>query len=174
MSRLALALVLVLVMAGCMATGEIPVSESARTATPDPDAFFAPDFTLAALDGSPVHLADLRGQWVVLNYWATWCAPCVAEMPALQALADEYVGRASVLGVNLREDAAAVRAFAEEHSIRFPLLLNPDDTTVLAYTVVGLPQTLLIDPEGIVVNRAFGPVDVDALRATLDGAVPVN
>jgi thiol-disulfide isomerase/thioredoxin len=103
----------------------------------------------------------------VLNFWATWCAPCVEEMPALQALADEMAAQAVVLGINLREDANTIRAFAAEHRVRFPLLLNPDDATVLAYTVVGLPQTVLIDPSGVVTARAFGPVNTAELIATI-------
>jgi thiol-disulfide isomerase/thioredoxin len=122
---------------------------------------------MTTLDGQQVALRDFRGRWVVLNFWATWCAPCVEEMPALQALADEMAAQAVVLGINLREDSNTIRAFAAEHRVRFPLLLNPDDATVLAYTVVGLPQTVLIDPSGVVMARAFGPVNTAELIATI-------
>ncbi|MBC8099806.1 MAG: TlpA family protein disulfide reductase, partial [Armatimonadetes bacterium] len=90
-----------------------------------------------------------------------WCIPCVAEMPALQTLADTHPATLTVLGINQRESADAVRIFAATHSIRFPLLLNPDDATLLAYQVVNLPQTLVIDPQGVLVDRIFGPIDTD-------------
>ena len=159
-----LAIVLLAVLTACTQAGS-------ATPTADPDAFYAPEISLDTLDGGPVRLSDFRGKWVALNFWATWCAPCVEEMPALQALADAYPDDLVVLGVNLREDAAAVRAFADTYDIRFPLLLNPADATVLAYSVVGLPQTLLINPQGVVVQRAFGSVDVAGLERQL-AAVP--
>jgi len=134
--------------------------------TPADDAFPAPDFTLTALDGETFRLSELRGGWVLLNFWATWCPPCVDEMPALQALDDTYGHRLTVLGINQREDASVVRAFAADHAIRFPLLLNPDDATLLAYQVIGLPQTVLVDPAGNIRFRSFGPVG-----AELDGAL---
>jgi cytochrome c biogenesis protein CcmG/thiol:disulfide interchange protein DsbE len=149
---------------GCYAALLIVLCACAPVAGPASDSFPAPDFALSALDGSPVRLSDYLGRWVVVNFWATWCAPCVAEMPALQALADSAPDSVTVLGVNLREDSDSVRAFAAAHGIRFLLLLNPDDATVLAYSVVGLPQTLLVDPTGRVVERSFGPVNITRLE----------
>lgn len=129
--------------------------------------FYAPDFTLSALDGDPVTLRDLRGRWAIVNFWATWCVPCVAEMPALNAVGASFADRVTVLGINMRESAEAVRAFAQQHAIDFPLLLDPPDSVVLDYQVIGLPQTLVIDPAGVVVWRRFGPVDLASFEAEL-------
>jgi thiol-disulfide isomerase/thioredoxin len=162
MKRLAL-IVLLLIAAAC----------SARSAgEPDADAFYAPDFTLTALDGPTVTLSGLRGRWVIINFWATWCPPCVAEMPALQRIAVSEADRLTVLGINMREDEPAVRDFIDANAITYPILLRPGDRVVIDYQVIGLPQTLVVDPAGEVVLRTFGPIDTgtfaDDLRARLD------
>jgi thiol-disulfide isomerase/thioredoxin len=126
--------------------------------------YYAPDFTATALNGDVYTLSALRGRWVILNFWATWCAPCVAEMPALQMLADEYAGQLVVLGINPRESSEVVATFAAAHDLRFPLLIDPDDATLVDYQVVGLPQSLVISPEGEIVDRQFGPLELDAFR----------
>jgi cytochrome c biogenesis protein CcmG/thiol:disulfide interchange protein DsbE len=133
-----------------------------------PDAWYAPDFGLSALDGTQYKLSDLRGQWVILNFWATWCVPCVTEMPALQAIADEYAGQVILLGINVRESREDVAAFALEHNIRFPLLLNADDATLLNYQVIGLPQTVVISPTGEIVDRRFGPLELDEFSQSIE------
>jgi peroxiredoxin len=127
----------------------------------------APDFKLTALDGHTYQLSALRGRWVLVNFWATWCVPCVTELPALQSLADEWAGELTLLAINQREDAEVVRTFAAEHSLRFPILLHPDDTVLIGYQVVGLPQTVLIDPAGQMRYRTFGPIELEAFRAVL-------
>ncbi len=154
-------LALLMVIAGCGATG--------TSVTPTPGEPPAPDFQMTGLDGNSYQLSELRGQWVLVNFWATWCVPCVEEMPALQAAADTWADELQVLGVNQRESAESVQAFVDEHGIRFPILLNPGDQVLIAYQVVGLPQTLLIDPTGQMVFRQFGPLELDALDALLRG-----
>ncbi len=143
----------------------------AQTPTPTSDAALAPDFTATALTGETYVLSGLRGRWVILNFWATWCVPCAAEMPALQQIADAYADRLVLLGINLREDAATVAPFVAEHGLRFPILISPDDATLLNYQVVGLPQTLLISPNGEIVYRQFGPVELDAFSRELDAQI---
>jgi len=155
-----------LILIGLLLTACLPQAEQAAAPSPTPP-FYAPDFALAALDGTSYHLAELRGRWVLLNFWATWCAPCVEEMPLLQQLADDHPESLLVLGINQREDAALVADFARDHGLRFPLLLNPPDGIVLDYNIMGLPQSLLIDPQGIVVYRAFGVLDMQAVQALL-------
>ena len=118
----------------------------------------APDFALPTLDGATVRLSDLRGRWVLVNFWATWCAPCRDEMPYLDRLATDYADCLTVLAVNMRESEATVRAFATELDLRLPILMQPDDATLLAYYVRGLPISVLIDPEGNVVQQIAGPI----------------
>jgi thiol-disulfide isomerase/thioredoxin len=162
MKRLAL-IALLLIAAACSPDGR---------GDPDADPFYAPDFMLTTLDGQTVTLSDLRGRWVIVNFWATWCPPCVAEMPALQRIAVAEADRLIVLGINLREDEPDVRAFIDAHAITYPILLRPGDRVVIDYLVTGLPQTLVIDPAGEVVLRTFGPIDTgtfaDDLRALLN------
>lgn len=122
---------------------------------PADDRWFAPDFELRTLTGAPLRLSDLRGGWVIVTFWATWCAPCAEELPALQTLYDS--GVVSVIAVNLREGEETVRPYVDRLGLRFPILLQPTDPVVLDYAVVGLPQTFVITPEGEVVWRGFGP-----------------
>lgn len=126
--------------------------------TPAPTAEVAHDFTLPALTGPAVTLRDLRGRWVVVNFWATWCAPCRAEMPYLQEIATEYAAQVTVLGVNMREDAEEVARFVGEAGIAFPVLLEPDDAMLLWYGPRGLPLTYVIAPDGTVAYKQFGPL----------------
>lgn len=150
---------------------EPPADAAAGAPTPPADdgPLAAPDFTLTALEGESVTLSDLRGGWVVVNFWATWCLPCAEEMPALQALADDHAGDLTVLGVNVREERAAVQGFVDAHEIRFPVLVDPDPATLSAYQVVALPQTVIVDPGGEIAYRQFGPVTVGEIEAVLRG-----
>jgi len=129
----------------------------------------APDFALPTLDGATVRLSDLRGRWVLVNFWATWCAPCRDEMPYLDRLATDHADRLTVLAVNLRESEATVRAFATELDLRLPILMQPDDATLLAYYVRGLPISVLIDPEGIVARRIIGPAPPGVVEKAVKG-----
>jgi thiol-disulfide isomerase/thioredoxin len=160
-------ILLALLCAAC--AGQPPTVTLAPTEAP----FYAPDFTAETLDGGTTRLSDQRGRWVVLNFWATWCAPCVAEMPVLQQVADDYPETVTLLGVNMREERAAVADFIEAHAIRYLILINPGDQMLLDYAVMGLPQTLIIDPAGEVVYRSFGEVTLDSFEALLDSFIGV-
>lgn len=118
----------------------------------------AHDFTLATLDGGSITLSDLRGRWVLINFWATWCAPCRDEMPFLATLALAQGDMLTVLAINMREQPDDVRTFVDELGIRLPILLEPDDATLLAYRVTGLPTSFLIAPDGTLARRIPGPL----------------
>ena len=128
----------------------------------------AHDFALTTLDGAAVRLSDLRGRWVLVNFWATWCAPCRDEMPYLDRLAADHADHLSVLAVNMRESEATVRAFAEELDLNLPILLAPDDATLLAYYVRGLPISVLIDPAGNVAHRIIGAVQPGIIEKAVE------
>jgi thiol-disulfide isomerase/thioredoxin len=130
----------------------------APASAPEQPSEIAPDFTLAALDGGSVTLSDLRGRWVLINFWATWCLPCRDEMPLLAAAAEEHGDRLTVLAVNMRERPEPVAAFLTELGLDLPVLLNPDDATLLAYQVRGLPTSYLVAPDGAIARRIMGPV----------------
>jgi thiol-disulfide isomerase/thioredoxin len=154
----------------CLANGcgpALPASQVAQApaaATVHPATVeLAPDFTLAALEGPPITLSDLRGRWVLVNFWATWCVPCRQEMPYLAALAETHRDTLTVLAVNMREQPEEVAAFAAELEIDLPILLAPDNQTLLAYGVRGLPMSFLVAPDGVLAQRIAGPVQPSGL-----------
>jgi thiol-disulfide isomerase/thioredoxin len=126
----------------------------------------ASEFELVDLVGRPFRLRDLRGRVVLLNFWATWCAPCREEMPALERLARELGPRGlTIVGVNVKESKHAVEAFAREHELSFPLLLDGDGRVSARYQVFALPVTFLVDRRGRVVGTALGIRDWGGLDA---------
>lgn len=144
-----------------------PVPTTEVTATPEP--YYPPDFSVGSLDGTTYTLSELQGQWVIVNFWATWCIPCVTEMPVLEQIANDHADRLLLLGVNMLEGEAEVRQFVDEIGVTFPILINPPDPMLIQYSVVGLPQTLVIAPDGELVWRSFGPVELDTFGAELEG-----
>ncbi len=138
-----------------------PAGESARP---------APDFVLKTPQGSQVRLSDLRGKVVLLNFWATWCPPCKAEMPDLDALHREYSQPHSftVLGVDVEERLPEVEAFVSQNRIGFPLVLDEDGTvTSDRYYVRGMPTSMIIDRDGIIRDSWTGRISKDAMVARL-------
>jgi cytochrome c biogenesis protein CcmG, thiol:disulfide interchange protein DsbE len=111
----------------------------------------APDFTTQTLDGMPVRLSQYRGKPVLLNFWATWCAPCQDEMPLIQRAADIYHGEGLVvLGVNYQQTStSSMKAFLRKVDARFPAVYDPAGQIAAAYGVnVGLPVSVFIDRSG--------------------------
>jgi peroxiredoxin len=116
----------------------------------------APPFSLPAPDDEVRRLADHAGQVVVLNFWATWCAPCREELPTLEALHRELGGEGlEVVGVSVdRGDRESVQRFAERHALSFSILHDPDQELARSYGVVGYPTTVVIDRAGKIVLLA--------------------
>jgi peroxiredoxin len=124
----------------------------------------APDFALFGLAGSTVSLDDLRGKYVVLNFWATWCGLCRAEMPELQAIAEQYAERGVVvLAINYGETEDEVARFAADHGLTFAMGLDSDGAVTRRYQVRTIPTSLVIDEEGVVVARFQGRVTAEAI-----------
>jgi len=109
----------------------------------------APDFTLKNLEGQEVSLSDYRGQWVVLNFWATWCGPCRTEIPAFSTFADENPD-VVVLGVATDGDASTLKPAAEELGITYPVLVDNQGISASLYKVNTIPATVVVGPEGTV------------------------
>ncbi|MDA1241296.1 MAG: redoxin domain-containing protein [Chloroflexi bacterium] len=131
----------------------------------------APDFLLETPGTHGlVRLSDLRGQPVLLNFWATWCGPCRTEMPDLQVAHDTE--GVVVFAVNSQEPDAAVTRFVEEFGLSFPTAIDRDGAVREHYGVIGLPATFFIDPEGILRARNFGPVYGDLLADGIEAARP--
>ncbi|MGQ9887793.1 MAG: TlpA family protein disulfide reductase [Aggregatilineales bacterium] len=128
----------------------------------------APQFDLPLLSGPRLRLADLSGSPVVLNFWATWCAPCRVEMPALQRLYEDYhEAGLRVLGINHGETAPAVRRWRDTLELEFDLLLDTSQVTAALYRVRGYPTTYVVSPAGVITHVFYGPISADSLRAAL-------
>lgn len=129
----------------------------------------APDFELInAGSGKKVRLSDLRGRPVLVNFWATWCAPCRTEMPALEKAAITYRSDGlEILAVNFGESQAAVLAFAAELGLKIPLLLDSDGAVQASYRVPGYPSSYFIDRQGRVAALQLGILTEGALTARL-------
>jgi peroxiredoxin len=118
----------------------------------------APDFTLRTLDGRNLRLAEQRGQVVMVNFWASWCAPCRVEMPHLNKLYDKYHASGFVLlGVNVDDDSRNASGTATKLGVHFPVLLDAEKKVVRQFDVATMPSTLLIDRDGRVryVHRGY-------------------
>lgn len=150
--------------AGGRETSSLPVA-AAGPLVGDP----APDFELVeAGTGNKLRLSDFRGQPVLVNFWATWCAPCRTEMPALEKAATTYRNAGlQVLAVNFGESQAAVLAFAGELGLQLPLLLDSDGAVQATYRVPGYPSSYFIDRQGRVAAVHLGILTEDQLVARL-------
>lgn len=128
----------------------------------------APDFELQAAGGAAVQLSALIGHPVVLNFWATWCEPCRAEMPALQRAADRFADQGlRVLAINFDEPEADVLAFGQELDLSMPLLLDPGAEVQRLYRVLGYPTTYFVDAEGRLAAQHIGVLDDRLLEGYL-------
>jgi len=125
----------------------------------------APHFTLPDLEGKPLQLTTFRGKVVLLDFWATWCAPCKIEVPHLVALQKKYGPQGlQIVGISMDDDAAPVRAFAQEFSINYPVVLGNTELARSYGGVLGLPVAFLIDRDGRIVKRLDGDEKLQGLE----------
>ena len=151
------------------ATRVVPGQENPTGLPPSPDVGHpAPDFTLTRLDGTEMSLAELKGTPVIVNFWATWCGPCRAEIPALEAAQQRLGDDAVILGVNVQEDPARVASFAEELGMTYPVVLDAAADTSRLYRVRAFPTTYFIDSRGVIVDVYTGPLNEPLLRQRAD------
>ncbi len=117
----------------------------------------APDITLPTPDGDMLSLADFRGQVVFLNFWGTYCPPCVAELPDIQQVYEELQGEDFVIiGLNVEEKPEKVKAFVQENGLTFPIIISPDATVNPLYQLKRMPTTWFIDKNGILRGKMEG------------------
>ena len=138
---------------------ELNLTTYSRPTTP-------PDFNARTADGRDLSLVSLKGKVVLFNFWATWCLECRPEMPAFERLHREFSAQGlAVVGINAREEATTIRAYAKELGLTFPLISDPTGNINSAYGVIGLPTTFLIGRSGRAIALAIGPRDWSAKPA---------
>ncbi len=136
----------------------VSTSQRPATAAPRPG-FLAPDFELPVLDGNgkTVKLSDYRGHHVVLNFWATWCPPCRAEMPAIIREYNRYKDQGLVvLAIDQSEPPEKVRAFRDTYGMPFPILMDRSMRVADVYRIRSLPTTYFITPDGTIIDKVEG------------------
>lgn len=130
----------------------------------------APPLQLPLLDDNSFILSDLRGQVVVLNFWATWCVPCRIEMPALQTLYEQSQG-VRVIGINLGESPETARQWVDDLHLTFDIALDRDGYAATLYQLRGQPSTYVIAPDGVISQIFYGAVDISALETAVQHAI---
>ena len=134
--------------------------------------FLAPDFALEDSQGQTIRLSDLRGKPVMVNFWASWCAPCKAEMPAMQKVHEAYSAQGfTILAVNttFQDDPMVADAFVTERGLTFPVLYDMDGAVSSQYQVRSMPSTFFIDREGTIQKVVYGgPMPEALLRAEIE------
>jgi cytochrome c biogenesis protein CcmG, thiol:disulfide interchange protein DsbE len=146
----------------------LPVASTTGGAPPPSprEGFSAPDFTLETLDGEQISLSDLHGQVVLVNFWASWCPPCRAEMPAIESVYRSYEGLGlEVLAVNTanQDDVASAAAFVQELGLSFPIPLDHTGAVSASYNLHGLPSSYFIDRQGVIRSVVVGGPMSEAL-----------
>ena len=166
----------VLLLAALLGTAWIIVSKEPVTQASGPITlteapivgFLAPDFSLQTAVGQTVTLSEITGQPVVLNFWASWCAPCRVEMPSLQQASRTYNGRAAFIGINQGENSTTITEFGNEYGVTYPLLVDQDNLVNRLYEVNSLPTTIFIDQNGVVREVIIGILSEAVLQSRLD------
>ncbi|MDY6827926.1 MAG: TlpA disulfide reductase family protein [Pseudomonadota bacterium] len=148
-----------MLLLGCVLSG---ITGWSIATVPDAE---APDFVLKSHSGENLRLSELKGQVVMINFWASWCGPCRQEMPLLDALHRKYQKLGfTLLGVNVEKDTAAARRFISDVPVSFPVLFDQKNTVSRSFDVSGMPSTVVLDRDGRVRYQHAGYVPGDETR----------
>lgn len=154
---------------GCSSKGSVEEETTAETTEEQSDEL--PDFKVYDMDGNAVTLYESFGKPLVVNFWATWCPPCKAEMPYFDELYKEYGDRVDFMMVNItdgqRDTTASVKAFIGSNKYSFPVYCDSEMSAAMAYGVNSIPMTLFIDSEGELINYKVGAISESALESML-------
>lgn len=125
----------------------------------------APDFTVTSIDGKKLSLSDYKGKVVLLDFWATWCTPCRAEIPAFVEMQQKYGAQGfQVVGISMDDDAGPVKKFYEEFKMNYPVAVGDDKLAQSFGGVLGLPVNFVIDRDGRIVKKFLGATDVTVIE----------
>ncbi len=129
----------------------------------------APEFTLTDLDGKTVSLADLRGHPVIVNFWASWCGPCIEEFPLLQQAASEHAAEGMVIvGIVYQDRADAARSFMSRMGARWATAMDPGGSVAASYGISAPPDSFFIDRNGVIAGRQIGQLSQQDMARQLD------
>jgi cytochrome c biogenesis protein CcmG, thiol:disulfide interchange protein DsbE len=132
----------------------------------------APDFTLQQLDGPAMTLSKLRGQVVVINFWASWCTECHTEQSALDDAWQQFRDSGVVVvGVNFEDTTGDARDYVRTAGVSYPIVEDTDSRTALAYGLRGIPETFVVNKTGRIVDRVIGPVDETKLSSEINSVL---
>jgi peroxiredoxin len=128
----------------------------------------APDFTLTTLDGKKVQLSELKGKKVIVNFWATWCPPCKAEMPHMQNFYEDFSDEENVeiLAVNLTSEdkEESVQNFVQDYGLTFPIPMDTKGVVGETFQAITIPTSYMIDTKGRIQNKVVGPMDENMIK----------
>jgi len=128
----------------------------------------APDFVLTSFDGKALRLTDFRGRLVLLNFWASWCGPCLEEMPQLSDWQRNYgAAGLQVIGVSMDDEAAPVKRLLAKHPVDYPIVLGDAKLGERYGGILGLPQSFLIDRRGLILGRYKSEPDLKQMEAAI-------
>jgi len=170
-ARVAVAAAALLALGACAEADDAGEGAGAEA----PQAEKAPDFTLERLEGDPVTLSELRGQPVIIDFWATWCPPCEFQVPELNAFYQDHREQVEVLGVSVdTEGPEVVEAWTREKGVEYPILLGDEDLA-RRFGAVGFPTLVIVDAQGRIDSRHVGLIeraDLEQALARLTGEPP--
>ncbi len=174
-----LAFLMLFSFASCAGEGDITTESETDAPAPDHthedsdelEKYAAPIFTVYDKDGNKVSLSDMKGMPVVVNFWASWCPPCKAELPDFDETAKEYEGKVVFMMVNLtdgiQETEEEAKAFIKSMGYEFPVYFDKDQDAAYKYSVSSIPATCFIDKDGYFIASATGMID----KATLEKGI---
>lgn len=146
---------------------EGPLDEQAPDRRGEP----VPEQDFEMFDGTTASMADYEGQPVVVNFWASWCPPCVAEMPDLETIHGEFADEVAFLGINTQDSPGAAADLVEQTGVTYDLARDPDGELFQAFGVFGMPTTFFVSADGEIVERHTGIMTLDQMRDFVEDGI---